>query len=398
MKILSNEPCDISDYCGNIIVSYLEEDAGEVQDIKDWLQSQGYDYEDNAISPAKLLKSSYCDIYNALLKNCGLYIFPITNNFNEKFRPRINVILYQAGFLEASSRNRIYPYICKSYRDAKKAEDARVASGEDISKDPCKLIDLEQLPLRDLERVLSITSLDEKFKESDHKHISVYDYIKKNKPYKANATDKKINASTVSLFQRFISYRKLTVHFDITENDINNCIINASSRLLETEKGVISWLGDGIQCGTRIFAFGNESTITNSTRPYEEESRIDKDIALTIPNGRCFFIKNTDDEYTKTKIRGTLVTEFIIPVHKLLGVYYKCFIRGINTTNPNAREEQWGQALENLLASSFTDKNDATRDYTDIYFCFETQNSAEKKYKISIPKVYGKLSNYMHPQ
>ena len=54
MKILSNEPCDISDYCGNIIVSYIKEDEKEAKEIIKWLESRGYDYEDNEITPINL--------------------------------------------------------------------------------------------------------------------------------------------------------------------------------------------------------------------------------------------------------------------------------------------------------------------------------------------------------
>jgi len=408
MKVLSNEPCDISDYCGNVIVSYLKADAEEALKVKKWLERKGYDYEDNEISPLNLFKGSYCDKYNELLKNCGLYIFIITKNFNENFRPLINVILYQAGVLEANGKERIYPYVCKSYFEAEEEEKKRIAAGEDLKNDPYKLIDLNELPLRDYQRPTTISSLDSKFGEDDHRQISVYDFVKNESavytPQSRSAgVDEKdkeadITDSTVSLFQKFITYRKITVRFDITEENMNRCMEITSCNQLKNENGIVEWLDTGIQCGTRIFAFGNDATITNSTRPYEEESRFEGDIALTIPNGRKFYIKNSDEEYEKTKIKGTLAAEFIIPVHRLLGVYYKCFIRGYDTDNEGTSEEVLGIALKDLLGSNFNDKNDATLHQSDLYFCFEAPKSSEDKYKIAIPTEYGTIANYMHPQ
>ena len=408
MKILSNEACDISDYCGNVIVSYLNADAKEALEVKKWLELKGYDYVDNEISPLNLFKGSYCDKYNNLLKNCGLYIFIITKNFNESFRPLINVILYQAGVLEANGKNRIYPYVCQSFFDAEEQEKKRIRAGEDLKNDPYKLIDLEKLPLRDYQRPTTISSLDSKFKEEDHRQISVYDFVKKevtvdsadNKSSDLKESDKEVEipSSTVSLFQKFITYRKITVHFYITEDNMNKCMDVTSRNQLKDEDGIVEWLDSGIQCGTRIFAFGNDATITNSTRPYEEESRFEGDIALTIPNGRKFYIKNSDEEYEKTKIKGTLAAEFIIPVHKLLGVYYKCFIRGYDADNPGTSEQVLGIALKDLLESNFNKKNDVALHQSDLYFCFEANNSSEDKYKIAIPTEYGNIANYMHPQ
>ena len=109
MKILANENCNINDYCGIIMLTYLHVDKDKAEEIGKWLTNAGYSFVKNEISPITLLSGSYCEKHNKLLENCGCYIFPITENFNEYYRPLINVILYQIGVLESINKKRILP-------------------------------------------------------------------------------------------------------------------------------------------------------------------------------------------------------------------------------------------------------------------------------------------------
>ena len=157
MKILKNEVCRLSDFSGNIILSYLEDDKEEARRIAKWLDSKGYEYVENEISAVKVFNGSYCDKYNELLKNCSCYIFPITENFKELNRPLINVMLYQTGVLLANSEERVVLLTCKSYLNAHRNyrvkhpeiwEQKEDDTEEYKAPDPEKIIDLNDLHLR----------------------------------------------------------------------------------------------------------------------------------------------------------------------------------------------------------------------------------------------------------
>ena len=149
MEILSNESCNINDYCGHIILSYLYVDKNKADKIASWLDEKGYDYIRNEISPVELLKGSYCQKFNELLSNCGCYIFPLTKNFNEKHRPLINVLLYQIGVLEANSVDRVIPVTMYPKGFVVKDDDtlAGIKKGEERIKGKTYYIKIDSLLL-----------------------------------------------------------------------------------------------------------------------------------------------------------------------------------------------------------------------------------------------------------
>ena len=403
MEILQNENCNINDYCGHIILSYLEADKEKANQVKEWLNEKGYDYIDNEVSPVNLFQGSYCQKFNELLANCSYYIFLLTKNFNENNRPLVNVILYQIGVLEANSVDRVIPL--EMYEDGFTVRDKDTLEGldKDEKRDPQKTyyIKTDKLLLtaqkaNSKERLLNNL-------KAPLSNVSFPDLYK---------------AKEGKTLRERLTYRSIQVSFDITDKDFRDAIAYAKQKnraALKTPKRLISWLNTRLSSGTVVFSFGTEATFTNNTRPYESESTLTNPCCLKMKKGRIYLVMNTEKDSQKVKaeqdnngaqknsvIIGRLLAEFIVPVHKLLGANFKCFLQFIS---PNASQDQtdieetsqeYADILAILLRSNFADdlSNDVKTHLGRLYFRFNFKDTKD----FPIPAEYGKKANYIYPQ
>ena len=70
MKLVSNTPVDITEYCGNLMVTYLSEDKSMAQPVLTALRENGYEYIENEIGMQTILKNGYLSGTQQLLNSC----------------------------------------------------------------------------------------------------------------------------------------------------------------------------------------------------------------------------------------------------------------------------------------------------------------------------------------
>ena len=118
MEIISKKEFDITEYCGNLIVTYLSEDKSYAAEVKALLDSKGYAYFDNEVGIHTVLKNSYVDDIEEKLAECGCYLLLVSKNFNEerkrlfgnkKNRSLKNHIWYQVGILNGRRMDIVAP-------------------------------------------------------------------------------------------------------------------------------------------------------------------------------------------------------------------------------------------------------------------------------------------------
>ena len=390
MKILKSEECSLADYCGNILLSYLYMDKESADTVAKWLDELGYHYERNEISPSTLIGGAFCERSNALLKNCGCYIFPLTTNFNENNRPLVNIILYQAGYLESIGHNGIMPVIMYPEKfDIKKAK-TLAALEKDEKRDPKETYYIKQkdMPIDKAQAAKSKEEFATALKNNFHRSVSVNDFY----------DDPRVNAT---LKERLL-YRRIEVSFDITNGDFKKGLkfYRQKEAFPKADAdNLIHWLNTECTCATHVISFGSESTLTNSTKPYAGEAVLDpeKSYCVQLENCRSYYVKNESASQADSDIHGTFIAEFLIPVHKLLGVNFKCFLRGKANNDPGGidqTQESDAILLEKLFNSNFKEENDISKHQDRLYFSFNFKNNPS----FDIPPSLGIKADYLHPQ
>ena len=233
----------------------------------------------------------------------------------------------------------------------------------------------------------------EAFRDKYHTHVSL-------KPFKPEKLNESLNDRLV--------YRRIHTSFDITLRDYK-----AAKALYKANEGkratgakmdqeFIKWLNNSIVCGTDVLSFGSPVTFTNNTVQYEKEADLKGyEFRIRLTANRNFFIKNNDNAKAPCDVIGNLIMEFLIPVHKLLGVNFKCFLSFVDaqSSERKANEEETNNAcnreiLETLLRSNFTKVHDVYGKNEKLYFCFDFNDSKEH----AAPDGFGTKVDYLYPQ
>lgn len=355
MKLLDNVPFDITEYCGNLIVTYLSDDKESVQHLLTFLNQNGYEYVENEVGLHTVLKSAYLSGMQDHLNTCGCYILYLTDSFNaQENRVLKNNILYQIGFLEARREQIIVPY---------------VEQGANI--------DLSKSPLQQANIIRSTSEVLDMLKGSGDRFRSV---IMQNSFY----ADSKLNHLTKDR----IEYRRMLIELDINKKDFKNAFAKYRAMVNElnmTEKEFVNALRDNLSCGARLLSFGTQERITTHLSPYLEEMRCVNTLDFPV-SFSCAHIYKEDNG--KGDRKATYTLEVILPIHKLLGVNFKPFMRAKAPLNT--------EVLKLLFASNFSKKNDAVVNGNTLYFSLDFPNAEPFDFDPALN--IGKIADYLYPQ
>ena len=355
MKLLDNVPFDITEYCGNLIVTYLSDDKEKVQFLLTFLNQNGYEYVENEVGLHTVLKSAYLSQMQSHLNECGCYILYLTDSFNAaENRVLKNNILYQIGFLEARREQIIVPYV-----------------------EPGANIDLSKSPLQQANIIRSTGEVLDMLRHSGDRFRSV---IMQNSFY----AEPKLNYLTKDR----IEYRRMLVELDISKKDFKNAFAKYRSAVGElnmTEKEFIDALRDNLSCGARLLSFGTQERITTHLSPYLEEMQCVNTLDFPV-SFSCAHIYKEDNG--KGDRKGTYTLEIILPIHKLLGVNFKPFLR--------AKAPLSTEILKLLFASNFSKKNDVAVVGSTLYFSLDFPNAEAFYFDPALG--IGKIADYLYPQ
>ncbi len=357
MKLLSNTPFDITEYCGNLIVTYLSDDKAAVQPLLQFLQNNGYEYIENEIGLHTIIKSAYLTNIQPQLDTCGCYILFVSENLNlPENRVLRNSIFYQVGFLEARRQQIVVPYL----------------------KDDAAQSVLASTPIQTASAIRSTEGILLALGPDDDRFRSV---IIQNTFY----ADNELNILT----RDRIEYRRAIVSMDITETDFRNAYDKFRSRtndLSMTEQEFFNALQYHMSCGARILSFGTEDKLTTHLYPYTNEQKCLNTIDFPT-NFSCSHVYK-DDREKLDDLKGNYILEYILPIHKLLGVNFKLFIQAENSMNVDI--------LQMLFASNFSEENDVKIVGNRLYFSLALPNAEPFDFDRGLN--IGQLADYLYPQ
>lgn len=356
MKLLDNTPFDITEYCGNLIVTYLSDDKQKVQPLLTFLNQNGYEYIENEVGLHTIIKSAYLTNTQAELNTCGCYILYLTDSFNlPENRVLKNNVLYQVGFLEARREQIVVPYI-----------------------EPDTHVDLSKSPMQQANIIRSTGEVLDMLRSGGDRFRSV---IMQNAFY----ADPQLNHLT----RDRIEYRRMLIRLDITKKDFKAAFAkyrSLTNELNMTEQEFINTLRDNMFCGARILSFGTEDRLTTHLSPYIDELKCIDTIDFPT-NFTCSHLYKESSE-KKGDLMGTYLLEVILPIHKLLGVNFKTFLRAKAPMDVNI--------LRLLFASNFSKHHDACINGNALYFSLNFPNAEPFPFNQGLN--IGKLADYLYPQ
>ena len=366
MEIISKKEFDITEYCGNLIVTYLSEDKSYAAEVKALLDSKGYAYFDNEVGIHTVLKNSYVDDIEEKLAECGCYLLLVSKNFNEerkrlfgnkKNRSLKNHIWYQVGILNGRRMDIVAP----------------VAIGQGS-------INLNGTPLLQ-SNIIKIDEIEETLNKN-YKAV-----ISNNVFYNADTVDQ---ANLNRYTRDRIEYRRLEVSLEVTEENFNKALdlLNMKGNQ-KSREDFIDLLRDDALCGAKLVSFGSEERLTTNLLPYKEEMDI---LNVDYPNPDAFTCMHvfSEDKECKNGIMGRYKFEIILPIHKLLGINFKTYIKGKNTLTSNV--------IKQLFASNFNDKSDVFESNRALYFCISAYDEETFPIHPELQEKLGNYCDYLYPQ
>lgn len=367
MKLVSNTPCDITEYCGNLIVTYLSDDKKDVQPLLNSLKESGYEYIENEVGLETIIKGSYLSDKHDQLRICGRYILFVTENLQKpENRVLRNCIFYQIGYLTAKRPHSIILY----------------AKNEGLKNAMAGTPHLKDLSANWVTESVKNNLASMNASQSAQQFSSV---VMQNKFY----TDDTLNRLTKDR----IEYRRLVVTMDITEEDFKaayDLYRSITTDLSLSEPEFINKIQSDMSCGARILSFGTENKLTTHLFPYAAE-QVCKDTEDFPTNFSCAHVFRHDKD-KRDDLKAMYTLEYILPIHKLLGVNFKLFIRA----EKDEEREMYIEVLEALFRSNFKEKNDKHTRGNTLFFSLDFPNAEPFPFNHGLD--IGDVADYLYPQ
>ncbi len=292
MEILSNKRFEINEYCGNLLLIYLEEDAVSIAALCEMLDYAGYSYTCQPICASVLQRGDFVKDFCRTIDKCACFA-PVMSKwlFCEENRRYCALFWYFIGYMRANSSESIVPL-------------SLTEPHAELGGTPLQGIDV----MYDGETFLR--TLADKFSG----RILRNDYYE--------------NRSINHYAARRIYYRCLHLRFKIYEQAFQNAkeyYKEYSSRRVSDEDFDV-YLQEKLLCGCRVISFGSEETLEPPMMLYKDEVHpYVADYPRTLV-GKKSYSRMSAEKREQTGVRAELLMDILVPVHKLLGVYLKCYL------------------------------------------------------------------------
>lgn len=294
MELLSTTQFDIRECCGNIVVLYTHDRVDDVAKLKDLLDYAGYAYVCHPVGAEYALRRDFKED-ERMLDGCACFIPVLSESLrqpeNQLYR---SVFWYYAGYMRARSNDSIVPYYPQKDKDDK--------------------FDMSSTPLQGLDILYSSDALMQTISNKYSSRLLCHNYYE--------------NRAVNMYASRRIFYRCLRFKFVLRET----CFRNAKEFYKEytsrniTDNAFDEYLLENIVCGCRVVSFGNENLLTPPLMPYRDEVHpYITDYPQTIRGKKSYVLYN-EEKQAETGIHAEMYMDVILPIHKLLGTFYKCYI------------------------------------------------------------------------
>lgn len=290
MYIYSKEKLKNTEIIGSkLLITYLEEDDEKVKVIKETLDERGIYY--SAIS--KNLKTCKKNIYIPTIEReideCKIATIVLSNAFFEERNKELQTITwYEVGRMLGENKKVVLYFL-------------------DIDKDTIQE-KLYRTPVRQIQGCSTLYDLLE-FSNKNH--------ILENHFY----ADSSINRFA----SKRIFYTKITTVFNIYRQNIKEIQgqLNRFSDIEYDEKGALDLFLQELVCGCTVLRFNRKECLGKEFSPYFKETDI---LLKDFPSNFQYIRPEVLDYSSADDIFATIKSDFILPVHSLLGVDFKFFV------------------------------------------------------------------------
>ncbi len=295
MELLSNKQFDINEFCGHIVLLYTPSTAHEADKIKSLLDDEGYAYIALSISEEESNKNA--EDMN-IFGNCSCLIALFDDDFFEKKNTfTMGQFWYYIGIMRSRIKDSIIPYCISSQS-------------------------LQGTPLQALDIMNDVSQLKATLSSKFCTKVLKYNYYE----------NRIVNRQAA----KRIAHRSLHLKFHIYENAFENALDyyqSYYSRSLSPEE-FDELLIEKLVSGCRVVSFGDEKFLPPQMSPYKGEIHSRVADYPNVISGKKSYVKYDDEMIEQTGIRAELTIEILMPVHKILGTYFKCFISTKNDECP----------------------------------------------------------------
>ncbi len=319
MELISHNKFDLSKHCGHIVLLYVDTMEGKVTKIKEALEMAGFVYYSY---PVSIIGKNTSYDASEIFDNCSCLISVFSEEFFKEENEFVkNQFFYHIGYVCGLNKNSVLPFCLEKSHN----------------------ITLERTPLQKLDFITTIEGLFDALNSRFSSKILRYNFYSN---YMVN------KYATSRIF-----YRCLHLKFKIYNTAFQNAKIyyeDFFSRAI-SDNAFDEILSENLICGCKIISFGNDRHLTPQMLPYKDEVYARVDDYPQIISGKKAYTLLSKENQEKTGVRAELTMDILMPIHKLLGSYFKCFI--------TSKQEKYPvYLLLSLFEGDFIDEQPEFRD------------------------------------
>ncbi len=291
MDLLSNSLYDVRAQYGHLILVCLESDEQKCQALQLELSKSGYAYLFFPISEDTLSRRDYLSEVTKALDTCSCLIPIITDGLLEESSAVYrNIFWFVIGYMQAKCAGGIVPYLADG-------------DGLHLSFTPLKNANLATTSAE------VVKTLETKYASRLMKSHYYDNYLLNYYAYKR------------------IMYRRISLKCRIYEDAFRHVC-----QAMEYEWGnapeakLDRFLASNLFCAYKVLSFGCENALDPQFEPYREEIHPSENGLASSIICKSAYTVTDDHERAITGVHAEIDIEAVIPVHKLFGVYFKCYI------------------------------------------------------------------------
>lgn len=291
MDIISNSLYDVRAQYGHLILVCLDTDEQKTQQLRLELSKAGYAYIFFPISADTLSRRDYLSEIIKTLDTCSCFIPVITDKlFDDDAIIYRNIFWFTVGYIQTKCAGGIVPFLAEG-------------DGKQISSTPLKNANL----LDKAEDV--VKTLENKYAHRLMKSQYYDNYL--------------LNYYA----QKRIIYRRITLKCRIYENDFKRiCEAMEYEWGNSAEFKLDRFLANNLVCAYKVLSFGCDNAIEPQFEPYRDEIHPSESGLASSMICASSYTPLDDKDREATGIHAEFEIEAVVPVHKLFGVYFKCYI------------------------------------------------------------------------
>ena len=291
MDIVSNSPYDVRAQYGHLIIVCLDSDEQKCQTLRNELSEAGYAYLFFPISRDTLSRRDYLSEVIKALDSCTCLVPVITDSmFSEENTAYRNVFWFVVGYMQAKVTGGIVPYL---------------AEGDGMALAPT--------PLKNANLVKSGTEMIKTLESKYFGHLMKSHYYD--------------NYLLNYYALKRILYRRVTLKCRIYESDFKRvCEVMEYEWGDKAEKKLDRYLAQNLMCAYKVLSFGCENSLEPQFAPYREEIHPSENGLASSIICKSSYNELEDEDKAATGVHAEMDIEVIVPVHKLFGVYFKCYL------------------------------------------------------------------------